>query len=971
MNGKKGNSIRIDIGLPSSAVPRETARKSGSGEGDEAITIPLRKWMMEVWQFAREDTNRVTFSLKVGLACLLVSLLILLRAPYQVFGANIIWSILTVAIMFEYTVGATFNRGFNRALGSLLAGVFAVVVIQVAMSSGHVAEPYVIGLSIFLVGSITSFMKLWPSLVPYEYGFRVILFTYCLIIVSGYRMGNPIRTAMDRLYSIAIGAIVAVLVNVLIFPIWAGEQLHRELVGHFDSVADSLEECVKKYLSDDGSDHPEFAKTVMDDFQDEPAFRKCRSTLNSSAKLDSLANSAKWEPPHGRFMQMFYPWAEYVKVGAVLRHCAYEVMALHGCLHSEIQAPYNLRYTFRTEILDATNQAAELLRSLAKDLSNMKHSLHTSLLKRVHASTERLQRSIDLHSYLLTLSHDVCDCSTKPPAKLSHVSSLNGTDADGKKAEAETYHETMKKQQRRLHSWPSREVDDFEEDMSGESIPRMHALESTAALSLATFTSLLIEFVARLDHLVEAADELAKLAKAALLSSGQSKRYALIFSFRAEVITIRRRARLHPPMAGLLSSSFTALSAPTGPTLSYCPAPLPPTSFPARVVHRRNLSSGARISIRHRPRHLLVSGAAPATTELSSADEGKKLMSSESQRPVFPFSAIVGQDEMKLCLLLNVIDPKIGGVMIMGDRGTGKSTVVRSLVDLLPEIKVVVGDPFNSDPEDPESMSMDVRDRAARGEPLPVAATRITMVDLPLGATEDRVCGTIDIEKALTEGVKAFEPGLLAKANRGILYVDEVNLLDDHLVDVLLDSAASGWNTVEREGISISHPARFILIGSGNPEEGELRPQLLDRFGMHAQVGTVRDAELRVKIVEERAGFDQDPKGFRETYRAEQEKLQQQIASARSSLASVQIDHDLRVKISKVCAELNVDGLRGDIVSNRAAKALAALKGRDKVTAEDIATVIPNCLRHRLRKDPLESIDSGLLVIEKFYEVFS
>ncbi|XP_064990543.1 magnesium-chelatase subunit ChlI, chloroplastic-like isoform X1 [Musa acuminata AAA Group] len=424
-------------------------------------------------------------------------------------------------------------------------------------------------------------------------------------------------------------------------------------------------------------------------------------------------------------------------------------------------------------------------------------------------------------------------------------------------------------------------------------------------------------------------------------------------------------------MAGLLSSSFTALSAPTGRTLSYCPAPLPPTSFPARVVHRRNLSSGARISIRHRPRHLLVSGAAPATTELSSADEGKKLMSSESQRPVFPFSAIVGQDEMKLCLLLNVIDPKIGGVMIMGDRGTGKSTVVRSLVDLLPEIKVVVGDPFNSDPEDPESMSMDVRDRAARGEPLPVAATRITMVDLPLGATEDRVCGTIDIEKALTEGVKAFEPGLLAKANRGILYVDEVNLLDDHLVDVLLDSAASGWNTVEREGISISHPARFILIGSGNPEEGELRPQLLDRFGMHAQVGTVRDAELRVKIVEERAGFDQDPKGFRETYRAEQEKLQQQIASARSSLASVQIDHDLRVKISKVCAELNVDGLRGDIVSNRAAKALAALKGRDKVTAEDIATVIPNCLRHRLRKDPLESIDSGLLVIEKFYEVFS
>ncbi|XP_057471003.1 magnesium-chelatase subunit ChlI, chloroplastic-like [Actinidia eriantha] len=358
-------------------------------------------------------------------------------------------------------------------------------------------------------------------------------------------------------------------------------------------------------------------------------------------------------------------------------------------------------------------------------------------------------------------------------------------------------------------------------------------------------------------------------------------------------------------------------------------------------------------------------------TDISPAQEQARKLASESQRPVYPFSAIVGQDEMKLCLLLNVIDPKIGGVMIMGDRGTGKSTTVRSLVDLLPEIIVVSGDPFNSDPEDPESMGMEVREKLVRGDELPVMMTKINMVDLPLGATEDRVCGTIDIEKALTEGVKAFEPGLLAKANRGILYVDEVNLLDDHLVDVLLDSAASGWNTVEREGISISHPARFILIGSGNPEEGELRPQLLDRFGMHAQVGTVRDAELRVKIVEERARFDKNPKEFRDSYKAEQDKLQEQISSARNSLSSVQIDRNLRVKISKVCAELNVDGLRGDIVTNRAAKALAALKGREEVTSEDIATVIPNCLRHRLRKDPLESIDSGLLVIEKFYEVFS
>ncbi|CAA6665814.1 unnamed protein product [Spirodela intermedia] len=372
-----------------------------------------------------------------------------------------------------------------------------------------------------------------------------------------------------------------------------------------------------------------------------------------------------------------------------------------------------------------------------------------------------------------------------------------------------------------------------------------------------------------------------------------------------------------------------------------------------RSFHR-NLGGG--VKVRRGRRDFRVAAVA---TEVSSVEEAQRQAAKESQRPVYPFAAIVGQDEMKLCLLLNVIDPRL------------ESTTVRSLVDLLPEIRVVAGDPFNSDPEDPESMGVEVRELILKGEKLPTMCTKINMVDLPLGATEDRVCGTIDIEKALTEGVKAFEPGLLAKANRGILYVDEVNLLDDHLVDVLLDSAASGWNTVEREGISISHPARFILIGSGNPEEGELRPQLLDRFGMHAQVGTVKDAELRVKIVEERARFDRDPKGFRKSYNAEQEKLQEQISAARSTLGSVQIDHDLRVKISRVCAELNVDGLRGDIVTNRAAKALAALKGRDKVTSEDIATVIPNCLRHRLRKDPLESIDSGLLVIEKFYEVFS
>ena len=339
-------------------------------------------------------------------------------------------------------------------------------------------------------------------------------------------------------------------------------------------------------------------------------------------------------------------------------------------------------------------------------------------------------------------------------------------------------------------------------------------------------------------------------------------------------------------------------------------------------------------------------------------------------RPVFPFTAIVGQEEMKLALLLNVIDPKIGGVMVMGDRGTGKSTTVRALSDLLPMMTVVADDPFNSDPTDPELMSDAVSDRLSNGETLPTLSKQIPMIDLPLGATEDRVCGTIDMEKALTEGVKAFEPGLLAAANRGLLYVDEVNLLDDHLVDVLLDSAASGWNTVEREGISINHPARFILVGSGNPEEGELRPQLLDRFGMHAEIGTVRDPELRVQIVDQRSEFDGDPASFLTRYAGSQDELRERLVAARSALPHVSTDHTSRVRISEICSELNVDGLRGDIVTNRAAAALAAFEGRDSVTPQDIYRVIPLCLRHRLRKDPLETIDSGDRVRDLFKRVF-
>jgi magnesium chelatase subunit I len=340
------------------------------------------------------------------------------------------------------------------------------------------------------------------------------------------------------------------------------------------------------------------------------------------------------------------------------------------------------------------------------------------------------------------------------------------------------------------------------------------------------------------------------------------------------------------------------------------------------------------------------------------------------ERPIYPFTAIIGQEEMKLALILNVIDPRIGGVMIMGDRGTGKSTTIRAVADLLPEIKVVAGDAFNSSLDDFELMSEEVKSVVLSNGQLDSAFKKVPMIDLPLGATEDRVCGTIDIEKALTEGVKAFEPGLLAKANRGILYVDEVNLLDDHLVDILLDSAASGWNTVEREGISIRHPARFVLVGSGNPEEGELRPQLLDRFGMHAEIRTVREPDVRVQVVEQRSNFDSNPEATLAEYNDAQLALKAKIVEAQDRLKDVELSMDLRIKISQVCGTLDVDGLRGDIVTNRAAKAFAAYNGRTEVTVDDIENVITLCLRHRLRKDPLESIDSGDKVQTVFEETF-
>jgi len=305
---------------------------------------------------------------------------------------------------------------------------------------------------------------------------------------------------------------------------------------------------------------------------------------------------------------------------------------------------------------------------------------------------------------------------------------------------------------------------------------------------------------------------------------------------------------------------------------------------------------------------------------------------------------------MKLALILNVVDPSIGGVLIMGHRGTAKSTAVRALADLLPRITVVEGCAFNCDPAAERNLCADCAERAA----LPKTTAPVSVVELPLGATEDRVCGTIDIERALTQGKKTFDPGLLARANRGFLYIDEVNLLEDHLVDLLLDVAATGRNRVEREGVSVEHPSSFVLVGSGNPEEGELRPQLLDRFGLHAEVVTEAYLDNRVKIIERREDYDRDPEAFAEEYAEDQEQLRKRITRARANLRKTTIERSILSKIAQLCVDLKVDGHRGELTIMRAARALAAFEGRRSVNESHVRRVSAMSLRHRLRRDVLD-----------------
>lgn len=340
-------------------------------------------------------------------------------------------------------------------------------------------------------------------------------------------------------------------------------------------------------------------------------------------------------------------------------------------------------------------------------------------------------------------------------------------------------------------------------------------------------------------------------------------------------------------------------------------------------------------------------------------------------RSAFPFSAIVGQDEMKLALMIAAADPGIGGVLVFGDRGTGKSTAVRALAALLPSMQAVPGCRYNCAPgRSPDVCPEGCRFHGVKPANLPKAInTAVPVVDLPLGATEDRVVGALDIERALSNGEKVFEPGLLARANRGFLYIDEVNLLEDHLVDLLLDASASGQNVVEREGLSIRHGARFVLVGSGNPEEGELRPQLLDRFGLSVEIGTPSDVKARIEIIRRREAFERDPDGFVKTWGHKDAALRRKITKAQASLATVDTSDDVMEAATRLCMSLGTDGLRGELTLIRAARALAALDGDSEVLLKHLKRVATPALRHRLRRNPLDDAGSTVRVERAIEEV--
>ncbi|MCO5594816.1 hypothetical protein L7F22_048850 [Adiantum nelumboides] len=481
-----------------------------------------------VWLHLSKEPDKAIHGFKMALALTLAFLLVLLKAPYALFGSHAIWAIMTVIVVFEVTVGATLSKGLNRGAGTLLAGALAVVLSELSDLSEGIMHPVMVGASAFIVGGVVTFGRLWPTMKPYEYGFRTFLITFSYIMVAEYRQSDPVNTAVNRFFIILLGAVIGLSVNIFVLPLWAGEELHEFVSKNFGSLADSLEVCVHEYLRGAVLERVP-SKILMGLAADDPVYKGYRLALLSAAKEESLATFAGWEPPHGRFRRFKYPWQNYVKVGAILRHCTYSVVALHACLRSAIQAPLQVRSLFKDELLGLSQQCALVFRKLGQEVLLMQKNDHMTILNGVHKAIEQLQHSLYLHSYLLVRPETgILEQNLMEELPLSVIPEIKQNEGEEDEAGAfvqsagtttvgvafahEASRDHARRRIKKLHSWPYRQVDDFEFAKDQVFEQKVRVLESASALSLGTFATLLVEVALRLDYLVEAVDELGTLA---------------------------------------------------------------------------------------------------------------------------------------------------------------------------------------------------------------------------------------------------------------------------------------------------------------------------------------------------------------------------------------------------------------------------------------------------------------------------